>query len=65
MSHKNIVTFMELLDIRWNNPCQFLPQEKVGQFANMAPKKRFEESLRTLRDGTLVTQHKDLMNLHD
>jgi len=65
MGQKKISTFMEQLNIRWGNPCQFLPQEKVGQFANMHPKKRFEESLRTFQDGSLVAQHKVLINLRD
>ena len=52
------------LGIQVENLCQFLPQDKVGDFAKMQPKDILRETLRA-RDPKLLKQHEELINFRE
>ncbi|KAI1811074.1 P-loop containing nucleoside triphosphate hydrolase protein [Poronia punctata] len=69
-SHKAIQELTRLLRIQIDNLCQFLPQDKVAEFAGLTPTRLLEETLRAaapeevlewqMRLKTLYKEHSEL-----
>lgn len=51
------------LNIQLDNLCQFLPQERVAQFAAMQPEQLLKEVERSVGGGELLVQHEQLIDL--
>lgn len=53
------------LNIQLDNLCHFLPQERVAEFASLAPEKLLLETERTIGDSSLLQQHQLLIELDE
>ena len=53
-SAEAVAGIMEFFSIQMNNPCMFLPQEKIGNFTQQAPKEVRERDVgrEALREGS-------------
>ncbi|OXU28125.1 hypothetical protein TSAR_002632 [Trichomalopsis sarcophagae] len=60
---KQITDLMRTFNIQVDNLCQFLPQDKVVEFANMSPPKLLEETERSVGDPKLLDNHLKLKAL--
>ena len=49
------------LNIQLDNLCQFLPQEKVGEFAKMTPTELLKNTERAIGDAHLLEMHEKLI----
>jgi chromosome segregation ATPase len=62
-SRKKVKEKMSELKIQVDNPLQFLPQDKVGQFSNMSPVELLKETERAIGPETM-SKHEELIK-HD
>lgn len=60
---KHIREKMEELNIQIDNLCQFLPQDKVCEFAQLSPEKLLRETERAVGDTEMLRQHDKLIEL--
>ncbi|KAJ3071469.1 Structural maintenance of chromosomes protein 5 [Podochytrium sp. JEL0797] len=60
-SEKQVREFIKKLNIQVDNLCQFLPQDKVSEFANMTPEKLLKETERAVGDSSLLISHETLI----
>lgn len=61
-THEEVVKTVSNLGIFVNNLCQFLPQERVAEFARESPQERLKSTLRAI-DPDLLTTHLQLISL--
>ena len=60
---KNVKDLIASLNIQFDNLCQFLPQDKVSEFANMTSKDLLEATQKAIGDGELYGLHQKLIEL--
>ncbi|KAI0019911.1 P-loop containing nucleoside triphosphate hydrolase protein [Xylariomycetidae sp. FL0641] len=61
---KNVQELIARLHIQIDNLCQFLPQDKVAEFAALRPENLFTETLRAAASRQMVNWHQELKELH-
>lgn len=59
---RSVKNICKSLNIQLDNLCQFLPQERVAEFAGLLPEKLLFEMERTVTSGHLLEMHKDLID---
>ncbi|KAF2745842.1 structural maintenance of chromosomes protein 5 [Sporormia fimetaria CBS 119925] len=59
-NQKNVVTLAKSLAIQIDNLCQFLPQDRVVEFASLTPIALLRETLRAAASEEMVQWHDDL-----
>ncbi|KTW32059.1 DNA repair ATPase SMC5 [Pneumocystis jirovecii RU7] len=62
-THKHIKEKMDEFNIQIDNLCQFLPQDKVSEFAQLTPEKLLRETERAVGDSEMLLQHNKLIEL--
>lgn len=60
---KHVKELVASLNIQFDNLCQFLPQDKVSEFANMTSKDLLEATQKAIGDGELYSLHQKLIEL--
>lgn len=63
-SHKAIQTLTRNLRIQIDNLCQFLPQDKVAEFAGLTPVQLLHETLRAAAPEQTINEQSTLQDLH-
>lgn len=63
-THKAIQTLMHSLKIQVDNLCQFLPQDRVVEFAACTPVDLLHETLRAAAPNVMLQWQKQLQDLH-
>ena len=63
-SHKNIQSLMRQLKIQVDNLCQFLPQDRVVEFAQCTPVDLLHETLRAAAPEEMLEWQAQLQGLH-
>ncbi|CAI6093983.1 unnamed protein product [Clonostachys chloroleuca] len=63
-SHKNIQKLMRTLKIQVDNLCQFLPQDRVVEFAGSSPVELLQETLRAAAPEQMLEWQEELRELH-
>jgi chromosome segregation ATPase len=63
-THKAIQTLMRSLKIQVDNLCQFLPQDRVSEFAASTPVDLLRETLRAAAPEQMLRWQKQLQDLH-
>ncbi|KAI1427416.1 P-loop containing nucleoside triphosphate hydrolase protein [Xylaria sp. FL1777] len=63
-THKAIQELTRKLRIQIDNLCQFLPQDKVAEFAGLTPTRLLEETLRAAAPEEILDWQSQLKNLH-
>ncbi|KAI0506150.1 P-loop containing nucleoside triphosphate hydrolase protein [Xylaria bambusicola] len=63
-THKAIQELTRKLRIQIDNLCQFLPQDKVAEFAGLTPTRLLEETLRAAAPEEILEWQLRLKNLH-
>lgn len=61
-NEQKVKALLSTLNIQLDNLCQFLPQEKVADFAKLTQEQLLEETQRAI-DLNLLNQHKSLISL--
>ncbi|KAI9331105.1 hypothetical protein BDR26DRAFT_841437 [Obelidium mucronatum] len=62
-SEKQVKECIQKLNIQVDNLCQFLPQDKVSEFANLKPESLLVETERAAGDPSLLANHTKLIDL--
>ena len=62
-SRKQAVTFARSFSIQLDNLCQFLPQDRVVEFAAMDPVRLLHSTLQAVAPPDIIKQHQDLIEL--
>ncbi|KAG5520093.1 hypothetical protein PMAC_001169 [Pneumocystis sp. 'macacae'] len=62
-THKQVREKMDEFNIQIDNLCQFLPQDKVSEFAQLTPEKLLKETERAVGDSEMLFQHNKLIEL--
>ncbi|POM81160.1 Structural maintenance of chromosomes protein 5 [Phytophthora palmivora] len=60
---KNVAGIMEAASIQIDNLCQFLPQDKVGEFSRMNPVQLLKATENAITDSDLATKHEEIIEL--
>lgn len=60
---KAVTRVMEEAKIQIDNLCQFLPQDKVGEFSRMNPVQLLKATETAIMDGDLATTHDKIIEL--
>lgn len=63
-SHKTIQKLMRVLHVQIDNLCQFLPQDRVVEFAGLTPVELLHETLRAAAPAEVLTWQRELQDLH-
>ncbi|KAH6605625.1 structural maintenance of chromosomes 5 [Trichoderma cornu-damae] len=63
-THKKIQSLMHTLKIQVDNLCQFLPQDRVVEFAASTPVELLHETLRAAAPEAMQVWHRQLQGLH-
>ncbi|KAL7792640.1 hypothetical protein V8C37DRAFT_380180 [Trichoderma ceciliae] len=63
-THKKIQSLMHMLKIQVDNLCQFLPQDRVVEFAASTPVELLHETLRAAAPEEMQRWHRQLQELH-
>ncbi|KAJ8119925.1 hypothetical protein ONZ43_g3233 [Nemania bipapillata] len=63
-THKAIQEVTRKLRIQIDNLCQFLPQDKVAEFAGLTPTRLLEETLRAAAPEEILDWQQELKKLH-
>jgi chromosome segregation ATPase len=62
-SHKDVVQLMQSLSIQIDNLCQFLPQDRVAEFAALSPVQLLEKTLQAAAPKQMTEWQKQLKDL--
>lgn len=62
-SHKNVHTLVRSFSIQIDNLCQFLPQDKVSEFAALTPVELLHHTQRAVAAQEMLDWHDELKNL--
>ncbi|KAK6508078.1 Structural maintenance of chromosomes protein 5 [Arthrobotrys conoides] len=62
--HRAVKQLMKLLNIQIDNLCQFLPQDRVVEFANLGPVPLLRETQRAAAPREVLEDHDELKRLH-
>ncbi|GIY58523.1 structural maintenance of chromosomes protein 5 [Caerostris darwini] len=65
VSYNEIISIVKKYNIDMGNLCQFLPQEKVAEFAKMNKKQRLENMIQAIGEPALVKSFVDLKKLRN
>ncbi|CAG8597007.1 13762_t:CDS:10, partial [Acaulospora morrowiae] len=65
VNHKEVQSKMASLNIQVDNLCQFLPQDKVSEFAQMTPPELLVQTQRAVGEKELITWHERLIKLRE
>ncbi|CAG8618294.1 6707_t:CDS:10 [Paraglomus brasilianum] len=65
VTQKEVLSRVGALNIQVNNLCQFLPQDKVSEFAQMSPPELLVETQRAVGDAQLGLWHESLKKLRN
>ncbi|GIY92403.1 structural maintenance of chromosomes protein 5 [Caerostris extrusa] len=65
VSYSEIISIVKKYNIDMGNLCQFLPQEKVAEFAKMNKKQRLENMIQAIGEPALVKSFIDLKKLRN
>lgn len=60
---KHVTSLMEAAKIQIDNLCQFLPQDKVGEFSRMNPVQLLRATETAVLDGDLALTHDKIIEL--
>eukprot|EP00644_Phytophthora_capsici_P011065 jgi/Phyca11/7245/fgenesh1_pm.PHYCAscaffold_18_\ len=60
---KNVAGIMEAASIQIDNLCQFLPQDKVGEFSRMNPVQLLKATENAITDSDLAAKHDEIVEL--
>jgi hypothetical protein len=60
---KKVLGVMEDAKIQIDNLCQFLPQDKVGEFSRMNPTQLLKATEAAITDGDLAAKHEELVEM--
>ncbi|GLD93353.1 hypothetical protein PINS_up001945 [Pythium insidiosum] len=60
---KQVTSLMEAAKIQIDNLCQFLPQDKVGEFSRMNPQQLLKATESAIMDGELAATHDHIIEL--
>lgn len=60
---KKVLALMEGAKIQIDNLCQFLPQDKVGEFSRMNPTQLLKATEAAIMDGELAAKHEELIEM--
>ncbi|KAG7388925.1 Structural maintenance of chromosomes protein 5 [Phytophthora pseudosyringae] len=60
---KNVAGIMEAASIQIDNLCQFLPQDKVGEFSRMNPVQLLKATENAITDSDLAAKHEEIVEL--
>jgi len=60
-SQKDVLLLIEKFNIQIDNLCQFLPQDKVCEFAQMSSTELLNATLKAIGDKDLFTQYQELL----
>jgi Chromosome segregation ATPases len=63
VSHKDVQQLMHSLRIQVDNLCQFLPQDRVAEFAGLTPVELLEKTLHATAPEEMIDQQKQLKEL--
>lgn len=63
-THKAVQSLTRNLRIQIDNLCQFLPQDKVAEFAGLTPIQLLHETLRAAAPEQIINQQTTLQDLH-
>ncbi|OTB01820.1 hypothetical protein M426DRAFT_25280 [Hypoxylon sp. CI-4A] len=63
-THTAVKTLVNNLRIQIDNLCQFLPQDRVAEFAGLTPIQLLHETLRAAAPEKMTTWHDELKELH-
>ncbi|GAO47811.1 hypothetical protein G7K_2009-t1 [Saitoella complicata NRRL Y-17804] len=64
-SFKLIQDYVRKFNVQIDNLCQFLPQDKVVEFAQLTPEKLLQETQRAAGDENMLKQHQELISLRN
>lgn len=64
-SNKQVLELVRTYNIQVDNLCQFLPQDRVVEFAQMNPVQMLETTLRAAADPLALEWHKALVNVRN
>ncbi|KXZ47041.1 hypothetical protein GPECTOR_38g278 [Gonium pectorale] len=62
---KEVDKLVKTFNIQFDNLCQFLPQDRVAEFARMNPLELLAATEKALGDSSLYDQHQQLVQLRD
>ncbi|RAL65963.1 hypothetical protein DID88_005624 [Monilinia fructigena] len=62
-SHKNVLALVRGFSIQIDNLCQFLPQDKVSEFAALTPVELLHHTQRAVAAQEMLDWHEELKNL--
>lgn len=62
---KRVTSLMEHAKIQIDNLCQFLPQDKVGEFSRMNPMQLLKATENAVLDGELAITHEEIIELQN
>ncbi|KAK9450439.1 P-loop containing nucleoside triphosphate hydrolase protein [Limtongia smithiae] len=62
---KNVKELIDSYSVQIDNLCQFLPQDKVAEFAHMTPQRLLIETERATGSPEMLPRHESLINLHE
>lgn len=60
-SEKDVKALVADMNIQFDNLCQFLPQDKVVEFARMGPTELLEATEKAIGDGRMYEMHQELI----
>lgn len=63
MKKKQVDDVVSGLNIQVDNLCQFLPQDKVGNFAQLSPQELLRETEKAAGTETMLSLHDKLIDL--
>ncbi|CAN6615956.1 structural maintenance of chromosomes protein 5 [Trichomonascus vanleenenianus] len=64
-SKERVKTFVNRFNVQVDNLCQFLPQEKVADFAKCTPQEVLLDTERAIGDSKMIKNHERLKELHE
>ncbi|KAG0286881.1 Structural maintenance of chromosomes protein 5 [Dissophora globulifera] len=63
--HKEVMKKVQSFDIQVDNLCQFLPQDRVSEFAQMTPQELLRETQRAVGGDEMLQAHLKMIELWD
>ena len=60
---RDVTSIMEAASIQIDNLCQFLPQDKVGEFSRMNPVQLLKATENAVTDSELAATHEEIIEL--
>ncbi|KAG9292682.1 hypothetical protein G9A89_008268 [Geosiphon pyriformis] len=64
-THREVLARIHALNIQVDNLCQFLPQDKVSEFAQMTPPELLVQTQKAVGEQEMLEHHKKLIRLRE